>query len=353
MSDQSIIVKGNGTIFLGGPPLVKAATGESISAQDLGGADVHSRMSGVTDYTASSEKEACEMCRDILQYSNINQHSLPTLSQGDDPLYDCSEIAGIIPKDIKKSYDIREIISRIVDGSRFLEFKKEYGPTMVTGFASLYGMPMGIVANNGILFSESTLKAVHFIEICSQRKLPILFLQNITGFMVGSEYERQGIAKHGKLDSDVSYVGAKLVTAVSTTKSPKITLIVGGSYGAGNYGMAGRAFSPRFLYMYPNSHISVMGGMQAATVLSTVKREGIEKRGGTWSKEEEEAFKKPILDKYEHEGSYLYSTARLWDDGVIAYKDTRKVLGLSLAACMQQQEIEDTSFGLFRMCFVC
>ena len=300
---------------------------------------MHSRMSGVTDYTANNEEEACAICRDILRYSNIQQNSITTSNSFEEPLYSCSEIAGIIPKDPKKSYDIREIINRIVDGSRFLEFKKEYGETMVTGFANLYNMPIGIVANNGILFSESTLKAVHFIEICSQRKLPILFLQNITGFMVGSEYERQGIAKHG----------AKLVTAVSTTQSPKITLIVGGSYGAGNYGMAGRAFSPRFLYMYPNSHISVMGGMQAATVLSTVKRDGIEKKGGTWSKEEEEAFKKPILDKYEYEGRYLYSTARLWDDGIISYKDTRKVLGLSLSACIQQQEIEDTTFGMFRM----
>lgn len=352
MSDQSIIVKGNGTIFLGGPPLVKAATGEAIDAQTLGGADVHSRMSGVTDYTATSEKEACEICRDILRYANLelDQPTRPLTSPTiDEPLFDCAEIAGIIPKDTKKSYDIREIISRIVDGSRFLEFKKEYGPTMVTGFSTIYNMPVGIVANNGILFSESTLKAVHFIEICSQRKIPLLFLQNITGFMVGSEYERQGIAKHGIILEGVSFIGAKLVTAVSTTQSPKITLIVGGSYGAGNYGMAGRAFSPRFLYMYPSSHISVMGGMQAATVLSTVKREGIEKKGGSWSAAEEEAFKKPILDKYEHEGNYLYSTARLWDDGVIAYKDTRKVLGLSLAACTQQQGIDDTTFGLFRM----
>lgn len=274
MSDQSIIVRGNGTIFLGGPPLVKAAIGEVVSAQDLGGADVHSRMSGVTDYVAENEKEACSIARDIVRYLNLPQSSSSSSSSSftstyEEPLFDCSEIAGIIPEDSKKSFDVREVIARIVDGSRFMEFKKEYGPTMVTGFASLYGMPLGIIANNGILFSESTLKAVHFIEICSQRKLPLLFLQNITGFMVGSEYERQGIAKHG----------AKLVTAVSTTQCPKLTLIIGGSYGAGNYGMAGRAFSPRFLYMYPNSRISVMGGNQAATVLSTVKRDGIEKKG--------------------------------------------------------------------------
>ncbi|OAO15270.1 methylcrotonoyl-CoA carboxylase [Blastocystis sp. ATCC 50177/Nand II] len=342
MSDQTIIVKGNGTIFLGGPPLVKAATGEVISAQALGGADVHCRVSGVTDYMANDEVEACQICREILEYSNLEgdlQPSRVASTPAEEPLYDCGEIAGIIPEDSKKSFDVREIIARIVDGSRFMEFKKDYGTTMVTGFASLYSMPVGIVANNGILFSESTLKAVHFIELCSQRKLPLLFLQNITGFMIGSEYERQGIAKHG----------AKLVSAVSTTQSPKITLIIGGSYGAGNYGMAGRAFSPRFLYMYPNSRISVMGGMQAATVLSTVKRDGIEKRGGTWSKEEEEVFKKPILEKYEREGRYLYSTARLWDDGIIPYKDTRKVLGLSLAACLQRKEIDDTHFGLFRM----
>ena len=331
---------------------MKAATGEVVSAQDLGGADVHSRLSGVTDYTAENEAEACEIARDIVKYLNLKEERQAlTRMEGEEPLFDCSEIAGIIPSDAKKSFDVREVIARIVDGSRFFEFKKEYGTTMVTGFASLFGIPVGIVANNGILFSESTLKAVHFIEECSQRKLPLLFLQNITGFMVGSEYERQGIAKHG----------AKLVTAVSTTQCPKITLIIGGSYGAGNYGMAGRAFSPRFLYMLPNSRISVMGGMQAATVLSTVKRDGIEKKGcfgdedslvgGTWSAEEEEAFKKPILEKYEREGSYLYSTARLWDDGVICYKDTRKVLGLSLYSCLQQSEIDDTTFGLFRMYF--
>ena len=249
---------------------MKAATGEVVSAQDLGGADVHSRLSGVTDYTAENEAEACEIARDIVKYLNLKEERQElTRMKGEEPLFDCSEIAGIIPSDAKKSFDVREVIARIVDGSRFFEFKKEYGTTMVTGFASLFGIPVGIVANNGILFSESTLKAVHFIEVCSQRKLPLLFLQNITGFMVGSEYERQGIAKHG----------AKLVTAVSTTQCPKITLIIGGSYGAGNYGMAGRAFSPRFLYMLPNSRISVMGGMQAATVLSTVKRDGIEKKG--------------------------------------------------------------------------
>ena len=269
MSDQSIIVRGNGTIFLGGPPLVKAATGEVISAQELGGSEVHSRLSGVTDYLADNEKEACEMARNMIQYMNLGEDSPVNFMDSEAPLYDSSEIAGIISHDPKKSFDVREIIARVVDGSRFLEFKKEYGTTMVTGFASLFGIPIGIVANNGILFSESTLKAVHFIEICSQRKIPFLFLQNITGFMIGSEYERQGIAKHG----------AKLVTAVSTTKCPKVTLIIGGSYGAGNYGMAGRAFSPRFLYMLPNSHISVMGGIQAATVLSTVKRDGIEKKG--------------------------------------------------------------------------
>ena len=249
---------------------MKAATGEVISAQELGGSEVHSRLSGVTDYLADNEKEACEMARDIIQYMNLDEddRDLHPMNSGD-PLYDCSEIAGIISHDPKKSFDVREVIARVVDGSRFLEFKKEYGTTMVTGFASLFGIPIGIVANNGILFSESTLKAVHFIEVCSQRKIPLLFLQNITGFMIGSEYERQGIAKHG----------AKLVSAVSTTKCPKVTLIIGGSYGAGNYGMAGRAFSPRFLYMLPNSRISVMGGVQAATVLSTVKRDGIEKKG--------------------------------------------------------------------------
>lgn len=350
MSDQSIIVRGNGTIFLGGPPLVKAATGEVVSAQDLGGADVHSRLSGVTDYTAESEAEACEIARDIVKYLNLNPEPLSLgRMEGEDPLYDCSELAGILPRDAKRSFDVREVIARIVDGSRFLEFKKEFGATMVTGFASLFGIPIGIVANNGILFSESTLKAVHFIEECSQRKLPLVFLQNITGFMVGSEYEGQGIAKHG-----AKLVTARLHHALSQAHAhPRRQLRRRQLWNGRSRVLAAVS------YMLPNSRISVMGGMQAATVLSTVKREGIERKGrvgrrnsavgGKWSAEEEEAFKKPILEKYEREGSYLYSTARLWDDGVICYKDTRKVLGLSLYSCLQQGEIEDTTFGLFRM----
>ncbi|KAK8812451.1 hypothetical protein WA158_007685 [Blastocystis sp. Blastoise] len=337
LSDHSIIVKGNGTVFLGGPPLVKAATGEVITAEELGGADVHSCYSGVTDYYAQNEYHACSLCRDIVFHSNLSDSPRGKVSF-DEPLYSVDEIEGVIPYDLKKSFDMRNVISRFVDGSRFLEFKKEYGTTLVTGFAHIYGYPVGIIANNGILFSEAALKGSHFIELCTQRKIALLFLQNITGFMVGSKYEKEGIAKHG----------AKLVNAVSTSTSPKITVIMGNSYGAGNYGMCGRAYSPNFLYMYPGGKISVMGGKQAASVLATVKRAGIERKGGKWSEEEENSFKQPILDKYTYEGSSIYSTSHLWDDGILKYKDTRKVLGLSLSSCYNAP-IPDPKYGVWRM----
>ena len=337
MCDEAIIVKGQGTIFLGGPPLVKAATGEVVTAEDLGGADVHSRVSGVTDHYANDDQHALEIARQIISTLNFKKISKDRPSWVE-PLYDPEEIYGVVPKDPKTTYDIREIIARIVDGSDFSEFKSLYGATLVCGFAKIYGQPVGILANNGILFSESSLKGAHFIELCCQRKIPLIFLQNITGFMVGEKYERGGIAKDG----------AKLVTAVACARVPKFTVIVGGSFGAGNYGMCGRAYSPRMLYTWPNSRISVMGGEQAASVLATVKRDGMEARGEKWTADEEEQFKIPIRQQYEKEGHPYYATARLWDDGIIDPADTRKVLGLSISASLNKP-IEDTKFGIFRM----
>ncbi|OQS05970.1 methylcrotonoyl-CoA carboxylase beta chain, mitochondrial precursor [Thraustotheca clavata] len=338
MCDESVIVQGNGTVFLAGPPLVKAATGEVVTAEELGGADVHCRTSGVTDHLAKNDAHAIDIVRRIV--SNLNHEKKPdmTLTPSEEPLYDPAELGGIIPVDSRKPFDVRKVIARIVDGSKFDEFKQHYGTTIVTGFARLYGRPIGIIANNGILFSESSVKAAHFIELCTQRNIPLLFLQNITGFMVGKKAEHGGIAKDG----------AKLVTAVSCAKVPKVTVIIGGSYGAGNYGMCGRAFSPRFLYMWPNARISVMGGEQAAGVLATVQRDNLERAGKTWSEEEEAAFKKPTLEKYEAESSAYYSTARLWDDGIIDPKDTRKILGLSFSAALNEKPVP-TKFGVFRM----
>lgn len=338
MCDESVIVRGNGTVFLGGPPLVRAATGEVVTPEELGGADVHCRTSGVTDHYAHNDHHALDITRRIV--SNLNYTKNPSVTQFpiEEPLYSPDELGGIIPVDSRKPFDVRKVIARIVDGSKFDEFKKYYGTTIVTGFARLYGNPVGIVANNGILFSESSVKAAHFIELCSQRGIPLLFLQNITGFMVGKKSEHGGIAKDG----------AKMVMAVSCAKVPKITCIIGGSYGAGNYGMCGRAFSPRFLYMWPNARISVMGGEQAANVLAQVQRDNMERAGKQWSQEEEDAFKKPILDKYEHESSAYYSSARIWDDGIIDPRDTRKVLGLSLSAALNEHA-KETKFGVFRM----
>ena len=337
MCDEAVIVKEQGTIFLGGPPLVKAATGEVVTAEDLGGADVHSRISGVTDHYANDDYHALTIARQIVSSLNHKKISSDDASWIE-PAYDPKEIYGIIPKDSRTTYDIREIIARIVDGSDFSEFKSLYGSTLVCGFAKIYGHPVGILANNGILFSESSLKGAHFIELCCQRKIPLIFLQNITGFMVGQKYERGGIAKDG----------AKLVTAVACARVPKFTVIVGGSFGAGNYGMCGRAYSPRMLYTWPNSRISVMGGEQAASVLATVKRDGMEARGENWTIEEEEQFKSPIRKQYEREGHPYYATARLWDDGIIDPADTRKILGLSISASLNKP-IEDTKFGIFRM----
>jgi 3-methylcrotonyl-CoA carboxylase beta subunit len=338
MSDESIIVKNQGTIFLGGPPLVKAATGEEVSAEDLGGGDVHTRLSGVADHLAANDMHALQLARNAVARLNRKKpQPLATLPVRE-PRYDPSELNGIIPADTRKPYDVREVIARIVDGSEFDEFKARFGATLVTGFAHIHGMPVGIVANNGILFSESAQKGAHFIELCAQRKIPLVFLQNITGFMVGRKYENEGIARHG----------AKMVTAVATAAVPKFTVLIGGSFGAGNYGMCGRAYSPRMLFMWPNARISVMGGEQAASVLATVKRDGIEGRGGQWSADEEAAFKAPIREQYEHEGHPYYATARLWDDGIIAPSDTRRVLGLALSAALNAP-IEDTKFGVFRM----
>ncbi len=338
MSDESIIVRNQGTIFLGGPPLVKAATGEEVSAEDLGGGDVHTRLSGVADHLAANDHHALQLARQAVARLNRKKPSPFALTDGGEPLYDTSEINGIIPVDTRKPFDVREIIARIVDRSEFDEFKARFGSTLVTGFASIYGMPVGIIANNGILFSESAQKGAHFIELCAQRKIPLVFLQNITGFMVGRKYENEGIARHG----------AKLVTAVATAAVPKFTILIGGSFGAGNYGMCGRAYSPRLLFMWPNARISVMGGEQAASVLATVRREGIEAKGGQWSAEEEQAFKDPIRAQYEKEGHPYYATARLWDDGIILPSDTRRVLGLGLSAAMHAP-IADTRFGVFRM----
>ncbi|MCW5723895.1 MAG: methylcrotonoyl-CoA carboxylase [Maricaulaceae bacterium] len=338
MSDETVIVRKQGTIFLGGPPLVKAATGEVISAEDLGGADVHARKSGVADHYAANDDHALHIARRIVATTNISKHVDLDAREPREPLYDPETVGGVIPADIRAPYDVREVIARLVDGSEFDEFKKLYGETLVCGFARLWGYRVGIIANNGVLFSESALKGAHFIELCCQRGVPLIFLQNITGFMVGSKYEAGGIAKDG----------AKLVTAVSCARVPKFTVIIGGSYGAGNYGMCGRAYGPRFLFMWPNARISVMGGEQAASVLATVKRDGMEARGETWSAKDEETFKAPVRDTYEREGSPYYSTARLWDDGVIEPGQTRRVLALSLSAALNAP-IEKTTFGVFRM----
>lgn len=339
MSDETIMVKGNGTIFLGGPPLVKAATGQEVTAEELGGAEVHSTTSGVADHMANTEPEAFRITRDIVASLGRPSSILPS-SAWDEPLYSPSELGGVLPVDPKQPTDVRLILARVLDGSRFHEFKASYGTTIVTGFGKIMGQDVGIIANNGVLFSESAQKAAHFVELCCQRGIPIVFLQNITGFMVGKKYEHEGIAKHG----------AKLVTAVATARVPKITLILGGSYGAGNYGMCGRAYSPRFLYMWPGAKIGVMGGEQAANVLSTVQRDNIEAKGNTWSAEEEEEFKRPILEKYERESSAYYSTSRLWDDGIIDPADTRMVLGCSLAVARREGcEPNATKFGVFRM----
>ncbi|MFN4025225.1 MAG: carboxyl transferase domain-containing protein [Hyphomonas sp.] len=338
MSDETVIVRKQGTIFLGGPPLVKAATGEEISAEDLGGADVHARRSGVADHYAAHDAHALAIVRSIVRTLSKPKPQPFDLREPAEPLYDPRELHGLVPQDVREPYDAREVIARVVDGSEFHEFKKLYGETLVCGFAHVHGMPVAILANNGILFSESAQKAAHFIELADQRRIPLVFLQNITGFMVGSKYEAGGIAKDG----------AKMVTAVATASVPKFTIVTGGSFGAGNYGMCGRAYSPRFLFMWPNARISVMGGEQAASVLATVKRDGIERRGGAWSAEEEQAFKQPIRDLYETEGNPYFSTARLWDDGIIDPADTRRVLGLALSASLNAP-FGDRGFGLFRM----
>jgi 3-methylcrotonyl-CoA carboxylase beta subunit len=338
MSDETIIVKNQGTIFLGGPPLVKAATGEVVTAEDLGGGDVHTRLSGVADHLAQNDLHAIALARQAVK--NLNGRKLSPIATIDpvEPNYPAEELYGVIPADTRKPFDVREIIARIVDGSEFDEFKSRFGTTLICGFARIEGMPVGIIANNGILFSESALKGAHFIELCCQRKVPLVFLQNITGFMVGRKYENEGIARNG----------AKMVTAVATAAVPKFTVIIGGSFGAGNYGMCGRAYSPRFLWMWPNARISVMGGEQAASVLATVKRDGIEGKGGSWSAEEEAAFKAPIKEQYEVQGHPYFATARLWDDGVIDPADTRRVLALGLSASLNAP-IPETKFGLFRM----
>jgi 3-methylcrotonyl-CoA carboxylase beta subunit len=338
MCDESIIVRNQGTIFLAGPPLVKAATGEVVSAEELGGADVHSRISGVTDHYAESDAHALGIARRIVAGLNTVKRPPVALREPAPPRYAPEELYAVVPADLRQPYDVREVIARLVDGSEFDEFKRLYGPTLVTGFAHIWGYPVGIVGNNGILFSESAQKGAHFVELCCQRGIPLVFLQNITGFMVGRKYEAGGIAKDG----------AKMVTAVATAAVPKFTVIIGGSFGAGNYGMCGRAYAPRFLWMWPNARISVMGGEQAASVLATVRRDGIEARGGTWSAEEEEAFKAPIRAQYETQGHPYYSTARLWDDGVIDPADTRRVLALCLSASLNAP-VEPTRFGLFRM----
>jgi len=338
MSDQTIIVKEQGTIFLAGPPLVKEATGEVVDAETLGGGDTHTRLSGVADYLADDDNHALALAREIVR--NLGPVPAPDVAMRapEPPRLDLDEILGVVPADTRTPYDVREVIARIVDGSDFAEFKPRYGTTLVTGFAHIDGMPVGILANNGVLFSESSLKGAHFIELCCQRKIPLLFLQNITGFMVGSKYEAGGIAKDG----------AKLVTAVSTASVPKVTVIIGGSYGAGNYGMCGRAYAPRFLWMWPNARISVMGGPQAAGVLASVRRTAIEAKGGSWSAEDEAAYKQPVLDQFERQSHPFYASARLWDDGIIDPRKTRDVVALSLRAALNAP-IENTSFGLFRM----
>ncbi len=338
MSDEAVIVRGHGTIFLGGPPLVKAATGEVVSAEELGGADVHARVSGVVDHYARDDGHALAIARRIV--AGLNRIKTPDVEvrEAEDPLYDPGEIYGLVPGDVRKPFEVRELIARLVDGSRFDEFKALYGATLVTGFAYLFGYPVGIIANNGILFSESALKGAHFIELCCQRRIPLIFLQNITGFMVGRKYEAGGIAKDG----------AKLVTAVACARVPKLTLIIGGSFGAGNYAMCGRALGPRFLWIWPNARVSVMGGEQAASVLAQIKRDNLEARGESWSDDDEAAFKAPILEQYETQGHPYYATARLWDDGVIDPAETRTVLGLGLSAALNAP-VETTTFGVFRM----
>ena len=338
MSDENVIVANQGSIFLGGPPLVKAATGEVVTAEELGGGDLHSRVSGVTDHLAADDTDALRIVRSIVATLGPRVPRPWDVHPSEAPLHDPDEIYGVVPADLRTPYDVREVIARIADGSRLAEFKKDYGPTLVTGFARVHGHPVGIIANNGILFSESALKGAHFIELCDQRKIPLIFLQNITGFMVGRQYEAGGIAKHG----------AKMVTAVACARVPKFTVIIGGSFGAGNYAMCGRAYSPRFLWMWPNARISVMGGEQAASVLATVRRDQLEARGESWPAGAEEEFKQPVRDQYEAQGNPYYSTARLWDDGVIDPAGTRRVLGLALsaAACAP---LEPAGYGVFRM----
>ena len=338
MSDETVIVRNQGTVFLGGPPLVKAATGEVVSAEELGGAEVHTKKSGVADYLAENDRHALALCRRIVANLNTKSTMDVVLAKPVEPKYDVAELDGVVPADLKKQYDVREVIARLVDGSEFDEFKALYGATLVTGFARIHGILVGILGNNGILFSESALKAAHFIELCCQRRVPLLFLQNIVGFMVGLDYEAGGIAKDG----------AKMVTAVACAQVPKITVIVGGSYGAGNYGMCGRAYGPRFLFTWPNARISVMGGEQAASVLATVRRDNIEAEGKKWSTAEEERFKQPIREQYEAEGNPYYATARLWDDGIIAPAETRRVLALCFSAALNAP-IPGTKFGVFRM----
>ncbi|MBZ0285154.1 MAG: methylcrotonoyl-CoA carboxylase [Anaerolineae bacterium] len=339
MSDETVIVKGTGTIFLGGPPLVKAATGEEVTAEDLGGAYVHTHISGVADHYAEDDAHALEIVRGIAESLNRRKHLDMDIAPPEEPLYDPAELYGVIPSTFRESYDAREVIARLVDGSRFREFKANYGTTLVTGFARIEGYPVGIIANNGVLFSESALKGTHFIELCTARNIPLLFLQNITGFMVGKEYEQRGIAKDG----------AKMVHAVANARVPKLTIIIGGSFGAGNYGMCGRAYSPRFLWMWPNSRISVMGGEQAANVLLTVKRDQLQRHHKPdMTEDEQNAFRQPILDKYEREGNPYHSTARLWDDGILDPAETRRVLGLALSACLNQPTTK-TEYGVFRM----
>lgn len=338
MADESIIVRNQGTIFLAGPPLVKAATGEVVSAEDLGGADVHTRVSGVADHYAENDQHALQIARTVVANLNRSKNINLAIKAPQEPLYSADELYGIVGTDLKKPFDVREVIARLVDGSNFDEFKKNYGTTLVTGFAHIFGYPVGIVANNGILFSESAQKGAHFIELCCQRKIPLLFLQNITGFMVGQKYEAEGIAKHG----------AKLVTAVACAQVPKLTVLIGGSFGAGNYGMCGRAYSPNFLWMWPNARISVMGGEQAAGVLATVTRDGKERKGEHWSEAEEKAFKQPIIETYEHQGHPYYASARLWDDGVIDPAQTRAVVGMGLSAALNKP-VGETRFGVFRM----
>ena len=338
MSDETVIVRGQGTIFLAGPPLVKAATGEVISAEELGGADTHGRRSGVVDYVAANDEHALEIVRRIVANLNTAKPDATVLEDPEPPLYDPEELYGIVPTDVRAPYEVREVIARIVDGSRFDEFKALYGTTLVCGFARIWGQPVAILANNGVLFSESALKGAHFIELACKRKIPLVFLQNISGFMVGGKYEAGGIAKDG----------AKLVTAVASAEVPKFTVLIGGSFGAGNYGMCGRAYSPRFLFTWPNSRISVMGGEQAAAVLATIRRDGLEAKGETWSQEAEDAFKAPVRERYETEGDPYHATARLWDDGVIDPAQTRDVLGLAISASLNAP-IPETRFGVFRM----